>query len=119
MATVIHALVKDADDQDEGVVGLEEDAVAAAAGHLDSGPEVVARPREYRSADQPLHGVAKGVHIPAGLVSPPGPRGVPPNLGEIRPRDLGEDESLHRLANRASISSSVSNSITRPAATSS
>jgi hypothetical protein len=32
---------------------------------------------------------------------------------------LGEDESLHRLANRASIWSSVSSSITRPAATSS
>jgi hypothetical protein len=62
---------------------------------------------------------ALDVHVLGRPVRPPRPGGVATNRREIRPGDLGEDESLHRLANRASIWSSVSSSITRPAATSS
>lgn len=109
MATVVHPVVENANNQDAGVVGLEEDAVPATRGHLDADPEVVARTHDHRTSQQALHRFAKGLHVLAGLVWPPGPHGVATNRGKIRVRDFSENEALHRLANRASISSSVSN----------
>lgn len=99
--------MEDANDEYARVVLLEEDAVTAALGHQDARPEVTSFAREHRTANQALHRVAQSIHVFAGLVSPPCPSGVTTNLGEIRSRDLGEDQAFHRLANRASISSSV------------
>src|SRR5690606_32813831 len=118
VATIVHAVVENADNQHAGLVGLEEDAVTAAGGHLHGRPEIIASARHHRASEQALHRGAKGVHVLRGLISSPSSRGVPPNRCEVRPRNLGENESLHRLANRASIWSSVSSSITRPAETS-
>ena len=115
---VVHPAVENAKNQDARIVGLEEDAVAAACGHQDARPEVVACVRGHGASNQALHRVAKSVDVPAGLILAPRPNREASNRGEIRPGDLGEDEPLHRLANRASTWSSVSSSITRAAATS-
>lgn len=43
MALVVHPVVENANNQDARIVSLEEDAMAAARGHQDARPEVVAR----------------------------------------------------------------------------
>ncbi len=108
MAAVVHPVVKNAHNQDAGLVRLEEDAVTTAGGHLDIRLEVVTSARDHRATGQALHRVTEGVHVLGRLVPPPRPNGVATNRGKIRPGDLGEVESLHKPANSASISSSVS-----------
>lgn len=103
VSAVVHPVVEHAHDEDARLVALED--VAGTAGHC------VSR--------QCLKRFPEGVHIRDGLVTPPCPAGVPADRRQVCPSDVGEVESLHRLANSASISSSVSSWITRPAATSS
>jgi len=42
LAAVVHAVVEDANDKHADFVSFDEDGVAAAGGHLDAWPEVVA-----------------------------------------------------------------------------
>ena len=63
MTTVVHPVVENANNQDARVVGLEEDAVATAGGHLNAWPEVVACTPDDRASNQSLHHVAKGIQL--------------------------------------------------------
>ena len=108
MATVVHPVVQDANNEEAGFISLEEDAVTPADSHLDAWPEVVSTARGNGPSEQALQRVTKDVHVLRGPLLAPGTSRVATNRVEICPCNLGEDQARHRLANSTSISSSVS-----------
>ena len=108
MATVVHPVVQDANNEDAGIIGLEEDAVSPADSHLDARPQVISTAGGNGPSEQALQRVTKGVQVRRGPLLAPGTSGVATNRVEIRPGNLGEDQAYHRRAKSASISSSVS-----------
>ena len=94
MATVVHPVVQDANNEEAGFIGLEEDAVTPADSHLDAWPEVISTARGNGPSEQALQRVTKGIHVRRGPLVAPGTSGVATNRVEIRPRSssLGETE---------------------------
>ena len=116
---MIHTIVQYSNDEDSRNIFLEENTVATAHRHAEPRPEVAAFTAQPGAGNKLFHQSGKGRHVVRGALGAPFAAGVSPYGLQVCLCDLRELEAPHNAAIKASIWSSFSSTMVRPAATSS
>jgi hypothetical protein len=82
---------------------LEEDAMATAGSHPETWPKILTFAADGPAGREVFHGVALGDQVALGALPTPGSLGVAPDRLQIRASALGQFETPHRSAKKASI----------------
>jgi hypothetical protein len=103
MPTVVHPVVQHTNHQHSGIIYLEKDAMTAAGGHSEARPKVLTFAADCPSRREIFHGVAQSDQIALCALTAPGSQRIAPDRPQIRPNALGQVETSHRSAKKASI----------------